>query len=226
MKRTEFVEQLEERRLRTAAREYVQQGYHVIRHPKLEERPDFLAEFEPDMIAYGTTENVVVEVRSRDTLSGAKELAALTAAINAEVGWRIDLIVTNPRKQEVVQKGSTLLSRDDAQERILTSRQLLAVEQTEASFILAWSMIEMVLRQFGEVGQVPVDFMGPNALLRDAYSLGVISLDEYEALRAALPQRNAIVHGYRASADLASLAIRMIEIAERLLTVDVTALAS
>jgi hypothetical protein len=226
MKRADFVEQLEERRLRTAAREYAQQGYRVIRHPAQVERPEFLAAFEPDMIAYGTPENVVVEVRSRDTLAGAKELVALTAAVNAQAGWRIDLIVTNPLKLAIVQKGSVILAQGEAQERVMGARQLLTLEQIEAAFVLAWSAIEAQLRRFGDSGPIPVDYVGETSLLGDAYSIGMIALDDYEILRDALEQRNALVHGYGVPDDLASLTARVIEIAERLLAVDVAALAS
>jgi hypothetical protein len=226
MKRAEFIEQLEERRLRAAAREYAQQGYRVVRHPTLTERPDFLAAFEPDMIAYGTPENVVVEVRSRETLTGSEELITLTATVNAQPGWRIDLVVTNPRNHAIVQKDSTILAHSEAQERVVGARQLLALEQVEAAFVVAWSAIESQLRRFGESGPVPVDYVGGNALLRDAYSLGMIALVDYEVLRDALQQRNALVHGYGIPDDLGNLAARVIEIAERLLTVDVAALAS
>jgi hypothetical protein len=146
--------------------------------------------------------------------------------VNAQPGWRIDLVVTNPRKQAIVRKGIALLDRDEAQERLMAARQLLSLEQVESAFVMAWSAIETQLRQFGESGPVPVDYVGENTLLRDAYGFGMIALNDYETLREALQQRNAIVHGYRASDDLGSLAARVIEIAERLLTVDVAALAS
>jgi len=226
MKRSEFIAQLEQRRLRAIAREYAQQGYRVARHPHRAERPDFLAAFEPDLIAYGAPENVVVEVRSRETLDGADDLVALTVAVNAQPGWRIDLVVTNPREQSLVQQDTALLAHDEIQERVVAARQLLRLEQAEGSFVLAWSAVETFVRQFGETGSVPVDYLGTRTLLGDAYSLGMLSLEDYEALREALQQRNAIVHGYRASADLGNLASKIIDIAERLLAVDAAALAS
>jgi hypothetical protein len=98
----------------------------------------------------------------------------------------------------------------------------------EAAFVIAWSAIETALREFGETGPTPVDYLGTSALLHDAYSVGAFDLgsEDFEILRAALQQRNAIVHGYRAPDNLGNLAARVIEIAERLLTADVAALAS
>lgn len=226
MKRSDFIAQLEQRRSRVAAREYAQQGYRVIRRPSRVERPEFLAEFEPDLIAFGTPENIVVEVRSRETLAGADDLVALTAAVNAQPGWRIDLVVTNPREQPIVQKSTPLLADDEVQERIVAARQLLMLEQVEGSFVLAWSAVETFLRQFGETGTVPIDYLGTQTLLGDAYSLGVLSLQDYETLREALQQRNAVVHGYHTSADLGNLASKIIGIAEGLRIVGVAALAS
>jgi Holliday junction resolvase-like predicted endonuclease len=228
MKRAVFIKQLEERRIRSAAREYAEQGYRVIRHPSRAERPDFLAAFELDLIAFGEPENVVVEVRSRDTLGGDDSLVTLTAAVNAQPGWRIDLLVTNPRKQAIVRKDAVLASRDEAEERLIAARRLLTLEQAEAAFVIAWSALETTLREFGEIGPTPVDYLGTGQLLHDAYSVGPFDLEsnDIEMLRVALQERNAIVHGYRASDNLGNLAARVIEIAERLLTVDVAALAS
>ncbi len=226
MKRADFIAQLEQRRLRVAAREYAQQGYRVTRHPSRTERPDFLAEFEPDLIAYSAHENVVVEVRSRETLEGADDLVALTIAVNAQPGWRIDLIVTNPREQPIVQKNTPLLADDEIQERIMVARQLLVLEQVEGAFVLAWSAIENFLRQFGETGTLPVDYLGAQTLLGDTYGLGLLSRQDYETLREALHQRNAIVYGYRTSTNLGSIASKIIDIAEGLQTIDVAALAS
>ncbi len=212
--------------MRAVAHKYAQQGYRVIQHPPRQDRPDFLAAFEPDLIAYGAEVNIVVEVRSNDTLLGATDLVDLTTAVNAQPGWRIDLVVTNPRKQAIVPKDSILLFHSETQERLLTARQLLAMEQVEAAFVLAWMAIEARLREFGEHGSLPVDYVRTDTLLRDAYSFGMVALADYETLRVALQQRNAVVHGYRASDDLGSLAASVIDIAETLLTVDVAALAS
>ncbi len=83
--------------LRRVADEYEDQGYRVTVRPTAHERPDFLASFASDLIAVRADEQVVVEVATRDSLIGDGRLVALASAIEAEPGWRLDLIVVTPR---------------------------------------------------------------------------------------------------------------------------------
>ncbi|QSJ15792.1 hypothetical protein JYQ62_28940 [Nostoc sp. UHCC 0702] len=62
-------EALEEKRLQSIAREYRKKGYQVLLHPSRSELPDFLSSFSLDMIAIGDNESVVVEVKSKPTLT-------------------------------------------------------------------------------------------------------------------------------------------------------------
>jgi Holliday junction resolvase len=65
---------LEKKRLNSVAREYRKQGCKVLLYPGETDLPSFLSGFQPDLIAYSDEENVVVEVKSKSTLSKADYL--------------------------------------------------------------------------------------------------------------------------------------------------------
>lgn len=194
---TRSVASLEHRRLLDVVREYEEQGYRVVRQPNQDELPDFLADFAPDLVAYGPEETVVVEVRSKSTLSGSADLTALTDAVNAVPGWRLDLVVTNPRSMPIVAAGTEELDRAEIQARVGAVRQLLRASQKEAAMLLAWSATEAALRLLARRQDIELERDHPSFIVKKLYSLGVLSREEYEVLQEGLRFRNSIVHGYR-----------------------------
>jgi REase_AHJR-like len=87
----------EHQRLLEVAREYRQRGYEVIIEPRSDQLPQFLASFRIDMLARGAEENVIVEVRTQESLSDAPELDAVAQALYDKPSWRFELVVTNPK---------------------------------------------------------------------------------------------------------------------------------
>lgn len=92
---------LEHRRLLTLAREYRQKGYVVIINPAPADLPPALAKCQFDLIAEASDRTIVVEVRSRDTLTlnGAEDLRRMTRLVEEVPGWELELVVTNPRRR-------------------------------------------------------------------------------------------------------------------------------
>ena len=71
---------LEKQRARTLAEEYRSKGYQVIEEPSQEQLPDFLSNYQPDLLIQKGHEGVVVEVKSRSSLakdSKIRDLARL-----------------------------------------------------------------------------------------------------------------------------------------------------
>lgn len=92
---------LESRLLLEVADDYKRIGYDVLMHPAGDDLPDFLSGFRLDMIAYGSEENVVVEVKTRQMLAGVGYLPTMADKINTTPGWRLDLVVVNPLEDPV-----------------------------------------------------------------------------------------------------------------------------
>jgi hypothetical protein len=188
----------EYQRLREVAREYRQSGYDVIVEPKVEQLPAFLAPFNIDMVARSNDENVVVEVRTQESLTQAPELDALARAIQGEQSWRLELVVTNPKDRTVFQfRNATSLDQHDIAYRLQEARQLSDQEHGEAAFLMAWSATEALLRHIVERESIPAAPNQPAQLVKALYMYGVIDNDQYRVLQEGQQTRNLLAHGYK-----------------------------
>ena len=59
----------EREQLLKLAENYRQKGYEIFLHPNLEDLPDFLKSYRPDLIVRRGEEAVVIEVKSRASLN-------------------------------------------------------------------------------------------------------------------------------------------------------------
>jgi uncharacterized protein YutE (UPF0331/DUF86 family) len=210
-------EALEKKRLQGIAREYREKGYQVLLHPDETDLPSFLSGFQPDMIALGDKEKVVVEVKSKSTLSKADYLTALANAVNAQSGWRFELVVTNPVSPSVVEESAEILTQSEIQARIGSAHQLLSSNQEDAATILAWSAVEAVLRLIVKRQGIAIGRQ-PLLLIKELYSLGILSREDYELLQEGMRFRNLIVHGFQSTEPTSELVRELIRIVEKLLT--------
>jgi hypothetical protein len=80
---------VEKEAIRGAAKEYEERGYAVTLEPPAAVLPDFLAGYEPDLVARSTDENVLVEVRTRESgASDRLEGLAQATLVNPVGDWK------------------------------------------------------------------------------------------------------------------------------------------
>jgi hypothetical protein len=87
------------RRLASVAAEYENRGYKVRLQPAAADVPEFLGGFEPDLIAIGNGESVVVEVKAgKELFETQQSITAMEAAVRGRPGWRFELVIdgSNP----------------------------------------------------------------------------------------------------------------------------------
>lgn len=191
-----LTESLERNRLLSAAREYEDKGYKVVVEPGKTDRPNFLASFQPDMIAYGDRENVVVEVKSRSTLAKSKYMEALASIVNSQSGWRFELIVVNPDTPSLAGEDSQTLSDREILSLMHEVAHLVKNRHDKAAFLLAWSATEAALRQIAINRGITLERESPIYTIKQLYSLGALDRSDYELLQRALSVRNSVVHGF------------------------------
>jgi len=205
----------EQKSLDTAAQEYENKGYRVIKEPDPSQLPDFLKGFRPDLIAYGDRENVVVEAKSSDTLPRSLDMVSLADVVNAQSGWRFQLIVTGPSMREE----AAGLDWWEIRHRVADARELLD-GQEDAAAVLAWSAAEATMRLIAKQHRVSLGSVQRNApsfLVTKLYALGLLSREDYDVLSEGVQMRNLIVHGYRSSGPTQDEVRKLVDSVERLL---------
>jgi uncharacterized protein YutE (UPF0331/DUF86 family) len=204
-------------RLREVAREYRQRGYDVLIEPRPDQLPAFLASFRVDMLAQSADENVIVEVRTQETLSDAPELDALAQALHHQPSWRFELVVTNSRDQSLLQfKDAPSLNQSDIRYRLQESRQLSDQEHGEAALLLAWSATEALLRSIADTEAVPITQHDSKHIAKSLFTYGVLDQEQYQTLREAVQARNFIIHGYKEQRSLAITVERLLHVVDQL----------
>ena len=91
-------ETLEGREVDELVRERSASGYEVLVSPSMAELPDFLREidYRPDLIARSADGDIVVEVKTRESLRGDKRLSRVSELVGRHAAWNFVLVYTNP----------------------------------------------------------------------------------------------------------------------------------
>src|SRR5919108_1290944 len=188
-----------QRKLQEIAADYRAQGYDVRIEPGPEDVPAFLTGVRPDLIARGPHDSVVVEVKVGTTTAASERFRELAEKIRQQPGWRFSLVVIDPRSDEVAPSAEPLLNRDAIANRLKTANELRRAGSKDAAFLLLWVSIEALLRQITAREGLPLERMPSSALLKELFSLGLLSRDDFDVAQRAFAVRSALVHGFEAT---------------------------
>ena len=210
---------IERERLLKLAEEYRERGYEVSFHPNVEDLPDFLKSYRPDMIVRLGKESVVIAVKSRSSLnsSSTQYLRNLAQAVAENPGWRFELVMTNPEDAVYFPKAEGSLQEHEIEARLPVAKQLVAQQHLESAMLYSWSLVEATLRIVAKKEELSLTRLQPLFLVKQLASEGVISQSEYQLLMNALSLRNAIAHGFKTTQLTQNSVCELIEIAEQLL---------
>ena len=180
--------------------EYEAEGYEVKLRPTSTELPDFLRGFEPDLIAVGNGESVVVQVKARTELSNEPSTTSLESAVQNRPGWRFELIIegATAERPETVGVSQIRAGLDEAEE-------LQRNNHRAAALLLLWSGTEGALRRFAIRENIELESLAPAYVLKRLYTLGLLSREQYRTLNEALQLRNRTAHGFDVSVTTSDL---------------------
>jgi REase_AHJR-like len=183
-------------KLQEIAAEYEARGYEVLVKPRPEQLPEFLAGFRPDLVAHGPNDSVVVEVKVGTQIAASERFRELAETIQRQPGWRFSLVVIDPRSDEVAPPTQQLLDRQEIVDRLGRANELLKTGVTDAAFLLMWVAVEALLRHIATCEGLPLERVPSSSLMKELFSLGILSRSELEMAQRAFSVRNALVHGF------------------------------
>lgn len=209
---------LERERLLQLAEEYRNKGYEVSFHPNPEDLPDFLRNYRLDMIVRRGGETVIIEVKSRHSLTSSSReyLQSLAQSVEQHPGWRFELVVTNSEDTVYSSKAEGSLQKPEIEARLKIARQL-ATQHPESAILYVWSLVEATLRLVAEHEELSLKRQDSLYLVKQLVTEGVISRPEYQLLMDTLSLRNAIAHGFQATQITQESVYELIDVAEQLL---------
>lgn len=208
-------------KLQEIAADYAARGYEVLVEPQPEQLPAFLAGFRPDLVARRPQDAVVVEVKVGTQTAASERFRELAETIQHQPGWRFSLVVIDPRSDEVTPTMQPLLERQDIVDRLGQAEALLKTGATDAAFLLLWVAVEALLRHMATREGLPLARVPSSSLMKELFSLGLLSRSELEVAQRTFAVRNALVHGFtttrleETSKELAQLAQKLLVALER-----------
>ncbi|MDB9493060.1 hypothetical protein PN441_18170 [Spirulina major CS-329] len=211
-------ETLKREQLLKLAEEYRNQGYEVSLHQNLEDLPDFLQNYRPDMIARRGDESVVIAVQSRRSLGFASRqyLQNLAQSVEQHSGWRFEFVMTNPEDDVYISNVEHPLQQDEIATKLPITRQLVT-QHLESAILYAWSLFEATLRLVTEHEGLSLQRLDSLYLVKQLVTEGVISRSEYQLLMNTRSLRNVVAHGFKTTQLTQESVSELIDLTEQLL---------
>lgn len=176
------------RALAAARSRYEAEGYSVDTESRL---PSPLEGFRADAVAQKDGEFVVIELRpSHMSEQRRKRLNALADLIEANPGWRIDIVTfdsaTDAREP----------AEEDARRRLAEARAIFDISP-DAAILMTWSAIEGSLWNLSHSSDnaAPKKPVPPRQLLRQLLVDGLITDSQAALLDDFAQERNRVAHG-------------------------------
>jgi REase_AHJR-like len=187
-----------EKELERIAEQYRAEGYVVITHPDADHLPGFAADFGVDLVATRGDGHVLVQVkRDRAALEADPNVPARAEVTNAQPGWRYDLVVLGPDNPvRRLLRDAREPSPEEIEQMLADAERVAQLGTLRAAFLLAWGGLEAAMRKLaqraglnGEIGTQPL------LLVRELYSSGYLSPEDFHRLEESRVIRTEIVHG-------------------------------
>ncbi|WP_179007829.1 hypothetical protein [Winogradskyella forsetii] len=189
----------EQRKIKELAREYEEKGFEVLIEPNRNLLPDFLRNYHPDLVLKKGDLNVVVEVKTSETIKNSEYLKELSAKINSIENWKFELVITNPRPNNSFRnKKYEEFTLSELENKIDKLSNSIDKDFLEPHFLYAWSLFEASSRAILKAEQPNIDRkLNPAVNIKQLYSYGIIGRLDYEWLNKISEIRNHIVHGHQ-----------------------------
>ena len=185
--------------LKQVADAYRVQGYDVIVQPRPDQLPAFANDFRIEIVGRRGGEGVLVAVRkNRDELAADSGMQRFAEITGSQPGWRFDFAILeaeNPNAREI--RGAREFSVDDITRSLEQAKNLSHAGFTRAAVISAWAALEAAMRmRLRAFGQKAGWGSLPRQMVKELYSAGLLSPDEFRRVEIANQFRNQAVHGF------------------------------
>lgn len=194
-----------ERRIREIVKDYENKGYIVHMNPNKSLLPNFLKNYEPDVIARKENDNVIIEVKTRNDRMNLQKFESLAKEIDKRKDWRFEMVFTNQKEKKLETTYQNTLSELEINNRIIEINRLIELNSFEASFLLSWSTIEAVLRNKLRNENFETDRKTTVSIMKTMFSMGLINQHDYKTLQKSNTFRNNLIHGFEQNIDRISI---------------------
>jgi uncharacterized protein YutE (UPF0331/DUF86 family) len=187
-----------QRKINEIAKDYKSKGYEVIIEPNNSRIPNFIRNFQPDLIALSKDDNVAVEVKSSDSKTDFKSLENLANLVNSRDNWRFELVFTNPKNRLNIENELVVIDLAKIKSRISECESLINNDSYDSAFLLGWSTLEAAIRmRLTSINENEIDEKKPPLhLIKNLFSYGIINQSLLRKIEFLNQLRNKLIHGF------------------------------
>ncbi|QSV67525.1 MAG: hypothetical protein HEQ12_11725 [Aphanizomenon flos-aquae DEX188] len=193
---------LHDEKVASLIKKYRDQGFTVIQNPKADQLPFDLDNYQPDILATKNENEtgligLIIEVKTSISPVSVERLQSVAEEISRHPGWHFLLVTLEDIEAESLPGTSEELpSWEEIIDHFSQVSKLIENNNIEPAFLFLWSVFEGALRKRAVDVSIPVERLPAIRLLRTMYSLGELSISEFDIIQAYFERRNRLAHGY------------------------------
>ena len=190
---------LRDDKVESLIKKYRDEGFTVIQNPKADQLPFDLDNYQPDILATKNQNEsgLIIEVKTSISPVSVERLQSVAEEISRHPGWRFLLVTLEDIEAESLPGTSEELpSWEELINYFSQVSKLIENNNIEPAFLFLWSVFEGALRKRAVDVSIPVERLPVIRLLRTMYSLGELSISEFDIIQAYLEKRNRLANGY------------------------------
>lgn len=188
---------LYDEKVKFLAEKYETQGFRVLLEPKTDELPFDLGNYQPDIIAIKDGSSLVIEVKNSLNRLSVDRLQAIAEEVSTHPGWHFLLVTLEDIEAKSLPGTSEQFpSWQELANRFIQAHKLIENDEIEPAFLLMWSIFEGALRKRAVDVSIPIERFPVIGLLRHLYSLGELSISQFDLAQACFEVWNRLAHGY------------------------------
>ncbi|MBD2139386.1 hypothetical protein H6F32_17855 [Anabaena sp. FACHB-1237] len=188
---------LHDNNVKSLADKYINEGYRVVIEPEIDQLPFELGNYQPDIIATKDNLGLVIDVKTNLKTISVDRYQTIAEKIRKHEGWRFLLVTLEDIETESLPGISEKLpSWQELMNRLSQVERLIKNNEVEPAFLFLWSIFEGGLRKRSIDVSIPVERLPLITLLKQMYSLGEISISQFDMIESCMKVRNHIAHGY------------------------------
>ena len=182
------------------AERYRRDGYEVAVEPGPGAVPFDLGGYRPDLVARRGDLSLIVAVKTRVDKTSFDRLRPLVDETKRHQGWRFVLVTAQDiAGLDAQEEDEATASWGEVNASIEHANRLERSGESEAAYLALWIIFERMMRhQSYQVG-LALERLETSILIRQLYSEGELSIDQYDIALKCEKLRNRIVHGFHGS---------------------------
>lgn len=175
----------ERREVMATARRYRRDGYEVSGPDRWLNKPSFLGDIVPDLIAERDDDKVVIEIKDAAAVRGSNDIVEIAERVAKQPGWRFELIALRTIDPSL---------RPDLAFAGESVARLVEDGFLKPAYVMVYAAIENIIASWGAHRKRRPADLSPTDALKQLVVKGVIDQPTYDAVRLARARRNALMH--------------------------------